>query len=93
MTTAAPWMSASLAALVGIPSSRVSVAARSNRSHSRSRRWSTALPGPLTVLKCGADSTTPPRTIPGNPTEARAAAGSGATRRFSDATSLSGGSG
>ena len=52
-----------------------------------------SLPGPLTVVKCGADSTTPPRTIPGKPTDARSAAGSGATSFLIEATSLPGGSG
>ena len=61
-TTAAPWMSASLAALVGTPNSGVSAAARSNRAHCSTRWWSMSVPGPATVTKCGADSTTPPRT-------------------------------
>ncbi len=93
LITAAPWISASLATLVGMPNDLVSSVLRSKCDHSSSRRPSTSLPGPSLVEKCGAESTRPALTIPGKPTDARSALGNGATSLPNDATSLSGGSG
>ncbi len=74
-TTAAPWTSASLATRVGTFKATLRAAARSKRSQAPSSFGSTGVPGPPTVTKCGALSTTPRRTIPGKPTAARSAGG------------------
>ncbi len=86
-------MSASLATLVGIPNAPVRTDARSNLDHSLTRPASGGLPGPRSVARCEADSTMPPRTMPGKPTEARWALGSGPTNLASTATRRSGGIG
>ena len=48
------------------------------------------VPGPCSVTKCGAESTTPLRTMPGNPADTRSAGGSGATRAARSSTIFDG---
>ena len=48
------------------------------------------VPGPCSVMKCGAESTTPLRTMPGNPADTRSASGSGATSATRSSTIVEG---
>ena len=83
-TTAAPWMSASLATLVGSRTPSVSSDGQvERRTTARPGRGRRRCPGRAWCEKWGADRTRPSRTMPGNPTDARSAAGSGATSRVS----------